>query len=104
MYAQYNAMQFYRTTSPIYAGTYDIQAPVKQKSLHRSRRNFAQLIISVRLSNVPEIVGIGSLGEAPQIGDLQAIVTFVYRSLYHIAFFPVWSQTRPLDRFACTMA
>jgi hypothetical protein len=50
--------------------TYDLGILAKPKPLNGSIRIFARLIISVRLIDVPKMVGIGSMRAARQTGEI----------------------------------
>jgi hypothetical protein len=94
-----------------YAFLYGIirfSAPAQPKPLNRSVWNFARLIMSARLPDMPNIVWIGWLGAAPQIGELvkynlKSFLTTLYLACYFL-FSCQTRQTRRFNRFARTMA
>ena len=80
-------------------GTCDFQVSPQPKPLNRSRWNFARLITSASLRDVPKMVLIGWLGAAPQIGEIQPQNS--YNTLLYLFLF-LYASTAQTAEPICT--
>ena len=87
-------------------GTCDFQVSAQPKPLNRSRWNFARLIRSASLRDVPKMVWISWLGAAPQIGETYTSTFVLFLTLPYFTFFYSCMPLQPkrLNRFARTIA
>jgi hypothetical protein len=68
----------------------DFQASAQPKSLNGSTWNFVRLLTSVRLRDLPKMIGIGWLEAAPQIGEYNLrnlSYTILYLTVFCFTFF-----------------